>query len=147
MENFGHSEAKPLDLAAFEMLVAELYDQREKVKSMEEAVDNEKGHLEGLKAKVMTCLDQAGKSNYKSERGTVSVVNKFSVETPKELEAKKAFFEWLEQRGLFDEYATVNSAKLNALYNEHLEISGDPNFKIPGIGEAKHYKQLSIRSK
>lgn len=147
MENFGHSEQIALDLTAFELLVTELYNLREKVKRMEEDVEKEKSQLEVLKTKVMTCLDQAGKSNYKSERGTVSIVNKFSVETPKEIEAKKAFFNWLHEKGIFEEYATVNSAKLNALYNEQLEISGNPDFKIPGIGEAKHYKNLSIRSK
>lgn len=145
---FGHEETgQQLDLGAFEALVQSLYKQRDLVKSMEADVDKAKALLDESKAKVMKALELSGKSNYKSELGTISVVNKFSVETPKELEAKKAFFGWLTERGIFEEYATVNSMKLNALYNEQLEISGDPDFKIPGIGEAKHYKQLSVRSK
>lgn len=147
MEAFGHTEEKQLDLGAFEVLVAEMYDQRVIVKAVEEELEKEKSKLEELKHKVLVLLENAGKSNYKSERGTVSIVNKFSVETPKALEDKRNFFKWLHEKGIFEEYTTVNSAKLNSLYNEQLELSNDPNFKIPGIGEAKHYKQLSIRSK
>jgi len=149
MENFGHEPvgAENFSLKDFEDLIQKLYLLRSVVKDMEAELDQKKTELEGVKEQVMSALEASGKSSYKSERGTVTVTNKFSVQVPQDLDSKKAFFAWLNERGIFEDYATVHSSRLNSLYNEHLEISGDPDFKIPGLGPAKHYKTLSIRSK
>lgn len=138
---------EPITVPAFEALCAELYAQNRKVKTMQEAVDEESKILNQLKTKVMNYMEEYEKEKYSSNEGTLSIQNKFSVQVPKDPENKTRFFEWLRTKGIFDTTITVHSATLNSLYNSMLEESGDPDFEIPGIGKGTHYKILSVRSK
>lgn len=143
----GIDKPEPITVPEFEKLISELYAQNRKIKSMQEAIDDETKTLTMLKSKVMAYLEEYEKEKYSSNEGTLSVQNKFSVQVPKDPESKGRFFEWLRAKGIFDATITVHSATLNSLYNSMLEESGDPDFEIPGVGKGTHYKILSIRSK
>lgn len=97
--------------------------------------------------KLIDALELSGKKKYSSNYGTFSIVTKFSVQTPKTPEDKEQFFAWLESKGIKNEVLNIHSATLNKLYNDELEASQNPDFKIPGIQEPTHYKYLNVRSK
>lgn len=143
--NWGHDmNANNISVTEFEKLIAEAYEQKRKVKEMKELLEAEEAVLTAQQNTLMVYMEALGKTTYKSNHGTVSIKNKFSVKVPADPEAKAMFFAWLEENGLFEEYATVNSQKLNALYNSKLEEIGDPDFTFPGIGAGTSYKTISL---
>jgi len=136
-------------LIQFKKVVTQLYTQREVVDRISDSLDIESKKLEALKSKIVFMLDESGMEKFHTPGvGTVSVRNRFTVTTPKSLEDKEKFFQWLRERGIFTEVVSVNSQKLNSLYQEEIEKSladGEPDFSIPGIPEPKVIKTLSIR--
>lgn len=104
------------------------------------------------KLKVLLLLEKVGKTKYVVDNlGTVSVVNKLKVQTPKTNSEKEQFFKWLEQMegkdGLLA-YTNINYSTLNSLYNRYVEQSAEAgeDFKgIPGIGEPIAEKEIRFR--
>lgn len=73
---------------------------------------------------------------------------KSSVTTPKTLEEKKEFFDFLESRGIFLEMVSINSQTLNSLYKslaDEAAKEGVLDFKMPGIPEPTTYTNLKLR--
>ncbi len=97
---------------------------------------------------VLKALEQAGKTKYTVDGvGTVSKVDKLSVQTPKSMDDKKDFFKFLIKEGgeeLLYAYATVNSMALNKFYNETKEEKG-MDYDIPGIDAPILNTQLRFR--
>jgi hypothetical protein len=79
--------------------------------------------------------------------GTVSTRNNFSVSVPKG-DSKEIFFNWLKEKGDFENLITVNSMTLNAYYKDEMAKAveeGNVDFHIPGLEEPKLYKTLQLR--
>jgi hypothetical protein len=73
---------------------------------------------------------------------------KSSVVTPKTIEEKQALFDYLQEKGLFLEMASVNSQTLNALYKylaAQAAEEGILEFKLPGVPEPTTYTNLKLR--
>lgn len=73
---------------------------------------------------------------------------KTSVTTPKTPEEKEQLFEFLQQRGIFLEMASVNSQTLNSLYKSLAEEAAEKgvlDFRMPGVGEPTEYISLKMR--
>jgi hypothetical protein len=107
------------------------------------------GQFEEKKQEVIELLNQAGKTSYRVDGVALisaSVIKK--VKTPKTLEEKAAFFDWLKTKhgedGFFT-YATINYNSLNSLYNAELAESGEEQFTLPGIPAPENEVRLSIR--
>lgn len=98
---------------------------------------------------IKQILDHFGKTKYDSGFGSIEIRKKTSFKTPKSPEAKKAFFEYLQKRGILWDYATVNANSLNAFCGQEYEIARDENkeFKIPGIEDPTEYQTIAYRSK
>lgn len=126
----------------FEELIAEAYRDKRDIKALEDEAERIKELLKEKQVKIEAIMDQLGKEIYKSDSGTVTLKTSLSVATPKEQEAKQAFFAWLETQGLFYEYASVDSRKLNTLFNSLAQ--GDPSFTVPGIEKPKPFKTLKL---
>jgi hypothetical protein len=74
--------------------------------------------------------------------------NKTSVTTPKTPEEKEQLFQFLRDKGIFLEFASVNSQSLNSLYKslaEEAAENGVLDFKLPGVGEPTIYTTLKMR--
>lgn len=126
----------------FEELVASAYADKKAAKELEDRAEEIKEKLKEKQIKIEAIMDQLGKEIYKSDSGTVTLKTSLSVATPKEQEAKAAFFAWLEEQGLFYEYASVDSKKLNTLFNSLAK--GDPSYTVPGIEKPKPFKTLKL---
>jgi hypothetical protein len=91
-----------------------------------------------LKMAVIDVMEKEGKTSYTVDGvAKVTLSYDMSVQTPKTLDEKRAFFAWLEKnlgKEAAESYMTVNSITLNSLYNtlnssyaergEILEIDG-----------------------
>ena len=73
-----------------------------------------------------------------------------SVRMPKDNEERKAFFDYLRERGVYDELVSVSSQTLNAFYRSELELAilrGELDFTIPGLNDVLVVPKLTVRKK
>lgn len=130
--------------------LAVVRDEIEKLEEQKKPLNEEK---DGLQAKLTLMLKEIGEDSFKSEFGTVSKITELTVTLPKG-EEKQKFFNYLKERGVFEEIATINHQTLNAYYKEQRELAienGDGmaalNFSLPGIGQAKSFETIRFRRK
>lgn len=133
-----------VSIEEFEALIGEAYAFKKEIKDLEGKAEEIKEKLNEKQAKIQAIMEQLGKSEYQSDSGRVKLDTKMSVEVPKDPESKAQFFAWLEDKGIFLEYATVNSQKLNTLYNSEVDATKKIDLEIPGLGKAKPYKTLKL---
>lgn len=117
----------------------EQWDEYEKQKKLSTELHNK---YEETEAAIMAALKAAGKTKYHVDGvGTVSIVQKASVLTPKTIEDKEKLFQYLRSKGkeVLYSLATVNSQTLNAWYQRELDdaaAKGILGFSVPGVGES-----------
>jgi len=142
-----------ITLADFEELVGQSYKLADEIAEMERVtLKPMKERLDNLDSQILEHLTKLDMTSFKSKHGTVVRSNRYSVQTPKSIQEKKEFFEWLNSKGdeVYWSYTSVNSQSLNALYKAELEVAkseGNLEFKIPGIGEPTATPILSRRKK
>lgn len=143
-----------MEIAAFETLIGEAYALDAEIEELERTVmDPKRQRLEELEAKILQTLADHEMTSYKSTHGTIVRSLRYSVRTPKTLEEKTAFFDWLHKskgRDVYWTYVSINSASLNAFYKAEMKAakeSGDFDFKIPGLAEPEATPVLSRRKK
>lgn len=114
-----------------------------------EAATKAHERLQDSQNKILELLKQAGKTKYYAENlGTVNVVNKFSVKTPKELSAKEAFFDWIAHKygkETLQGMLSIHSSTLNSFINE--VKSADAATEIPGLDPPVHEEVIRFTSK
>lgn len=90
-----------------------------------------------------------GKEKYESAYGTIELRTRLSFKTPKTVDEKRDFFEFLTEKGIFYEYASINSNSLNALCKQEVEIAKEEGreCKIPGIGDPSEFQTIHLRRK
>lgn len=101
--------------------------------------------VEDYESKILEYLQTAGKTKYITEGvGTISVVEKVYVTTPKTAEEKDAFFNFVEElygKDGLDKYRTVNSQSLNSLFKLYREENPEATC-LPGTGEMSVSQEL-----
>lgn len=109
--------------------------------------------VDGLEGKLIELLTIANKNSYEVDGiARVTVVTKSQVTTPKSIEAKEAFFNWVESKlgreGLLA-YQTINFATLNSLYNTEMKLALErgEDFNVPGIELPNIVRTLMVRAK
>ncbi len=98
--------------------------------------------------KILRTMELMGLDKVNAHGFTFYMHTESSVQTPKTTEDKEKLFMWLEEQGLFYEFASVNSQSLNKLYREKAEEAaknGNLDFRIPGIGAPSTYQDLRMR--
>jgi len=136
-------------LAQFEKLCASGFTLREEIQEKERELSELKTARAGIQDHILHILNEHGKKNYRSEYGMVSIAQKLSVKQPKEPDAKKAFFDYLKEKGIFEDLVSVHSQTLQAFYKTEWELAKDKDpkarFTMPGIGEPVYFEQLQMR--
>lgn len=145
------SPASPVTItvADLDALIVKYFDilQIDKIKA-ELALTTVNKEIGSIESKLVTYLKALDRREYKHPRGTVKVVNKWRVNGPQTDADKAALFAWLKERGIYDKYATVNVASINALFLAEWEAmkKADPEaaltFNMPGIGAPKLFEAL-----
>lgn len=137
-----------ITLGNFDTLCRELWAKKLECDELDKIAKEKSKELEEIKSKVLAYMDANELERFSVKGfGNISIMNRSSVKVPTGDE-RQVFFNSLRERGIFDDMVTVNSATLNAWYNQELEIAiaaGNIDFKIPGIVEPKIYKTLTLR--
>jgi len=97
--------------------------------------------------RIQAHLDQLGKTKHSGRMGTVSMKIESYPSVPKDPQKRQQFFNWLKEKGMFDDMITVNSNTLRSFYKaEKAAANEDPDFEIPGL-EPFERVSLSFRRK
>ena len=145
--------------AAEEISFKDMDDAVRRVKEIRTAKDELKGQADKINAELthaeevlLDLMTRAGKQSYKLEGvAAISIVNKLSVTTPKTVNEKRAFFQWVENKygkDAADGMMSVNSQTLNSFYNTEMEKElaiGNADFNIPGVPAPVSRTTLSVR--
>jgi len=81
---------------------------------------------------------------------TFFIEDRETVRVPQSIEDKQALFRFLNDKGIFMQYATVHSQSLQSLYKTYAEEAlkeGNLQFRLPGIGEPSTVTTLKLRKK
>ena len=101
-------------------------------------------------SEVISMLERSKLNNFElPDVCKVHMVAKTSVTVPKTPEDKAALFKWLkDELGAdgFLAYATVNAQTLNKLFKDMLELTEDPTFRLPGVGDPRSYSTLRMNT-
>lgn len=146
------SDSQPkaaVTVSELDNLCKEIFEQKSKIKEVEDILSTENKKLAELQANATSYLNELDRENYKSDYGTIYVQNVWSWTLPKTEEDKTKFFGYLKDKGLFDKYATVNHAAYNAYLKEEFAAAKEDgrgmDFSIPGVPEPTLFKKLGSR--
>ena len=142
-----------IDLEQMDQLVIEsvrLWDEYEKKKKIASEAN---AAAEAHDGKILKILQAAKKDSYKVDGvGTISITHRSSVATPKTIEDKVSFYDYLKKTSgaeVMYSFMSPNSQSLNSWYKEKLEKAKKDDtiatFKIPGLAGTVASEILSFR--
>jgi hypothetical protein len=118
----------------------------------EDKLSEKKQAMKELEYKILSKLEEAEIKTYKLPTvGTFSIRTNTTWNLPKTEEDRKAYFDYLKKRGVFESMITVNSKKHSSFCKQVLEemAEEDPyaaaDFEIPGVPGKSTYDSLSVR--
>lgn len=118
------------------------------IDDLKSLLDGKEKKLTAVREQILKTLELLEIDKTTAHGFTFYKKNKSSVTTPKTAEEKKALFEFLQERGIFFEFASVNSQSLNALYRSLADEAAEKgvlDYEMPGVGKATEYTTLEIR--
>jgi hypothetical protein len=140
---------KEVSLTEFQELGEKLFQARKEFDEAQAIADEKSKKVEELKYKVLSIMEEAGLENQSiAGYGKIFVQNRFTVSFPKDPEKKGKFFEYLQNKGIFEDMVSVNSQTLNSWYKAEMEAAveaGNADFRISGLDEPKLVKTLAMR--
>lgn len=137
-----------ITIEQLELMCEEIARQREFVEKIRKEKQAQDKALLDLELKFLEALREVGKDSYKSNVGTLYSIHKVTYRVPKTPEQRQAFFDYLKEKGVYQDLVTVNSQTLNSFAREQFELaksSGDENFEIPGLESPEVYETLGFR--
>lgn len=141
------------------MEIKELQEKIKALKNFRTEYDNMKkqlaeldGFCEVLETQIMQHFEENDMTSFRVDGvANVSISQRLTVKVPRDIEAKKAFFEWVaanKGEEVRDSMMTVNSMTLNSFYKEEYNNLSDEDklmFQIDGIEPPSMMKSLSFR--
>lgn len=136
-----HKSAKDFSLVEMDMMCEELYGLRAEVEEIEKTVSEKNKRVEELKAKILGVLEETGRDRYSTSKGLISIRE---IETVK-VENKDELIKFLAEKDSIN-LLSMNHQTLQAWYKSQKEAAEDKlNFSLPGIGEPKVFKTITMR--
>lgn len=120
----------------------------EKAESAKQAYLAELELANQARAKLMTMMESAQLTNFRSSHGQVVLSQKFSVRLPADPESWDSLWGYLKERGHYETLRTINHQRLNGWYKAELDAAkerGDIDLQIPGLAEPSFMPILSFR--
>lgn len=133
------------DLAVLAKEAAEL---REKKLDLERELDGIDATYKSITERILSVLELMELDNFRAHGLLFYKENRSSVTTPKTPEEKQKLFDFLHEKGIFLEFASVNSQTLNSLYKslaEEAAEKGNYDFEIPGVGKPTSFTTLKVK--
>ncbi len=149
-KEWQEASSESVSLAELDKLVEDYKKKREAYDAAKKVSGELYSISEEAENKILSVLKAANKKSYKVDGiGTVTRVQKQIVTVPKDVEQKRALFNWIkEQYGVdvLDEMVSINHQKLNGFYNEEVEKhKSNPLFAIAGLDAPTDVENLSFR--
>lgn len=152
-DNFPEQETTqkisgPVTIEQLEEKAAELRELHDRYDLLKIDMEKLNEKEEKIQRELMGLLEAAEITSYKSKSGLVVMSTLTSVAVPKDKGSKEQFFNYLKEKGIYDEVVNVNSKWLNSYYkkeNESAAERGELFFSIPGIGQPFQKSRLSFR--
>lgn len=144
------SENETITVEEMDELAAEIQVHVNNIKELEAKIKDINKELTPLKAKALTYLKDMDRSSWHLPDGTqMNIKRDMRVAVPKG-ESRQVFFEYLKEKGVFEDYATVNAQSLNAFYKAEMrsaeEEGVDPmTFSLPGIDAPRINEYIKIK--
>lgn len=140
-----------VSVEALDRLVIEIMEARKEVEVQQAILTEKNKKVMELEGKAVAHLKETGREKYQTPFGTIRILNRWRVNLPKTSEDKKALFDFLREREIFDTYATVNSNSLNSFYMKEWEAAQQRGegmtFSMPGIKAPSLFESFSLRDK
>lgn len=133
-----------MELTELKQMTNKLFSLRQEKAAKEAEVDEITAQVKDLEYKILNVLEAAEMSRFDGDLCTVIKTDHLSVTMPKDESNRRAFFDYLKERKIFDSMITVHSGTLNSWYREEDAIG---NFQIPGLDQPKSYSKLQVRKK
>lgn len=142
----GFMEAEtPEDLRELAKVAAVL---KNEITETEDFLKRKKDRFNEISDRILKTLELLELDNIRAHGFLFFKEVKSSVVTPKTVEDKQKLFDYLKEKGIFMEFASVNSQSLNALYKSLAEEAlkeGVLDFRMPGVPEPTSYTTLKLR--
>lgn len=150
MEEIKPTNPPSVTVADLDALGKEIVSLKDKIERMEADLTAENKALAKLHEKAQHYLKELGRDNYKTPFGTIYRAEKWQYKLPQTDSDWDNFFDWLRERGIYDQYVTVNAASMSSLCEAErkaLEQQGE-FFNVPGIEAPKLFETCRfVRSK
>jgi hypothetical protein len=130
-------------------LVEEIFVAKDKYEEIGRHKAEAYNEFVALKAKAVTYLRELERRNYKTDKGLITISQKYRVKLPVSPESKGQLFDYLKEKGVFEKYATVNSNSLNALHKAEREAAEERGegmtWSMPGIDDPTLFEDLTTK--
>lgn len=126
----------PISVEEVEKDIEQLLKMREEHAILDRQAKDLKNELTTAQGKLQAKLESLGLESYKGKAGTFSFRMIQGFKVPADMESKMKFFDYLKEKGVFDEIVTVNSQTLNSWSQSEIEaaeVAGNFDFTIPGL--------------
>jgi len=141
---------KAVTLQELDQLIEQMYDEQLAVEAVKTRLDEVEAVFNNTKNRVLSIFQEFNKPSYRTGRGMVVRQKRFTVAHPKDPEQKAKFYQFLKDKGIFEDMVTVHSQTLNSYYKAEMEAAieaGATDFEMPGVGEPKMVEILVLRRK
>ena len=146
LDQWNEQTAKEVSVEELDSLLVAYQDARADYDEKNQIKKEADAKMKEAQAKLVSALTDAGKKSWEVEGlGKATIVNKFSITTPKDFESKKQMLQHFRDLGpeVYLSKVSVNSRTLNAYFNE--EKKNNPEFTIPGVGAPTTQEILQFR--
>jgi hypothetical protein len=141
----------PVSTDALKELIATMRVAHLEYEAAKDVSNKLKEKYDELEAKVTSTLQGAGLKRFDVPGvGSCVIASKFSVRVPKDVESKRALFQYIREHygaNVLDEFRTINYQTLNAWFNKEAEAHGQDKkaFSVPGIEAPTEESYIQFR--
>jgi len=139
-------------VADIEYSIAYCFRLKESITELKKQLSSLEAELEEKQMHISELLISLEKDSYHSNAGIFSFREVESFRVPKDDLSRELFFNFLKDRGIFDQMITVNSQTLNAFAKQEIEahksagnIEEVIDYIIPGIEKGQAYRRFTMR--
>lgn len=130
-----------ISVSELKSLIANMRQLREKYDEAKRLSNEAHDKFREAEQLVINAMEATGQKRFNIPgMGTLSVVTKYQVTVPKDVEGKRQLFQYIRDnygQDVLDEYRSINYQSLNSFYKQEADIaeSEGREFNLPGVDD------------
>ena len=130
-----------ISVATLKALVSNMRAMKDAYDAVKKLSSEAHEHFREAEQLVISAMEASGQKKFNIPgMGTLSMVNKYQVTVPKDVESKRLLFRYIRENygpDVLDEYRSVNYQSLNSFYKQEAEVaeSEGRDFDLPGVDD------------